>query len=295
MLKGRIEGMKSKGIASIISIFLVIVIAGTSISCSLGKERAAVDMMKKLPWYTSFFNLYESTVIFNDKDFKDALGEEADLLLAEIEYLGLDISAVRSLAWTRHSKGTMIDLLEGDFNPSILKESLMKNRFDIETYEGDEIWRQRGEDAWLALFDEDTIVLGDETRVKDCLDVARGRMDSLYDNRDFRDIMERLPNGIIIRCFEYDGNDKETIRDEDLENLEVSGYSIFRKNESTVIFTEVLKFGDKNSAQAAIAKVKTNLEGKGYINVNVTQNAEFIKLTFEMDSRLLYLYMTELE
>lgn len=105
---------------------------------------------------------------------------------------------------------------------------------------------------------------------------------SLYNDIDFRDIVGRLPTGIIVWCKEH----VFPIVPSRYDGLEIAGISMMRKDKNNMAITGVFKFESGDAARTAMDEIVYDLESdelEDWKSIDITQDAEFVELTMEQD------------
>jgi hypothetical protein len=217
------------------------------------------------------------------KDLYDGWKDEYD----NLDDYGIDLDDVNGFAEYGDVK-----LITGSFDLGDVRDKLDGRGFDKSEYKDVEVWENSGEDVWVALmgnFDgsgwlalmRNLIVIGREDAVEDCIKVIREGEDSLQDNRDARDVMARLPGGVVM-MWGVGQTFTEIIIEEEFEGLDAGGMSLGKKDEDTLKATAILKFEDEDAAEDATDQIKAHLEEEGYRDIDVDQNKEFVKVTAEI-------------
>jgi hypothetical protein len=269
--------MKVSRIIVIVVLILIftITLISVGVGCNSVGEGGAIDMMKRIPYDSEIFQFLDMDTIRTDNDLEDLYIGFEDSTLAFTDNMGIDSDEVERVAF---GKFNTIQI-EGYFNLENLREDFTVRGLSSDEYNGVEIWG----DGAIAFVSNELIIAnffgGD---VKDYINVIEDIDTSLYENKDFKDIIERLPYGIFIMCekgafpingYEYDG-------------LKVAGSSLRKKDKHIMAITGVGKFETADAASDSINRIKDDLENDEnaeWNNIDIRQDDGFIIVTTEWD------------
>ena len=266
-----------KGKAVICIVVLILALISTGIGCDSTKGEGAVDMMKKVPKYIDSFLFLDVDAMRIDADLEKAFISAKDMLEENTDYVGINLDEVDRLAFSGRTHRIM--LLEGDFNLDEAREKLEVLGYGGDEYRGIEVWEAVG--LLIALVSNELVILGTEDVVKDCIKIIKDGDASLYDDKDFRDVMERLPSGIIVQCMER----VFPLSYGQYEGLEVAGMSAMKKDKHSMAFTGICKFENRDDASDAMDEIEISLENDEFDDwrtIDVTHDSEFVVITTEI-------------
>lgn len=258
--------MKHKKIISVIALISLLVLVGASTNCSL-QNADATDMTKKIPEDADSFFFIDIDELRSDDDLEDFYENLEDVYGYWSENFDIDLDDIDSLAMY----GSTI-LIEGDFNLDDIREELEDLGYNDDEYKDVEVWKSDNGYSWVAM-KGNLIIMGSEESVKDCIKVIEEGEDSLRDDKDCKDVMDRLPGGIFVM---YD-----TV--EEYQGLEASGVSIQTKDEDTLKVTAIFKFEDEDAAEDAMDEIEDYADEEDFHHINVDQDGDFVKATAEVD------------
>ncbi|MFO8009501.1 MAG: hypothetical protein R6U89_01690 [Dehalococcoidia bacterium] len=170
-------------------------------------------------------------------------------------------------------------LIQGSFDFDNITKVLAEYGYEAQTYEDAELLQSANpdfkEDAFAFL--DTLVILGPPQDVKNCILVIKGKQTSLYDDTNYKDMINRLTLGTMMWCekdafryyYTYDG-------------LQISGTSIWKKNQDTMSFEAVLNFQDANAAELSMDQIKFDMkedESSGWSNIAVTRAGEYVEVT----------------
>jgi len=268
----------SNGIAVTIVIILLLSFYGCSSSDSdhatSSISENPVDFMSKAVNDARGFELVDIGALRDDVD----LNHLSTIFTQMIAVLPIDPSQLE-LCYISESKHGSLLVLQGNFDHDDI-EKLFNKTMHFEDYNNVTLWRTEGSSPfspYITLMDR-SIIYGKGSGVKDFIEIDQGiQKTSLYDNRDFVDVMNRLPNGLVMVChesyhiahFEYDG-------------LLAYGLSAKKIDENTLGITAVLKFTTAQVASDVSEQVESDMINNDrveYSNVELSQDGAFLKVT----------------
>lgn len=168
-------------------------------------------------------------------------------------------------------------LLSGRFDKEYVKtlvEEVLSEDKHIESYKDVEIWSNSYNS--IAILSNGLIVVsGDKQDVKEYIDVFKGKKKSIYNtNKDLRDIVDRLPNGIVTQLWGI-------VPSGGYPAL-IIGWTYTEEDKNTMKAKAVIKFKNKEDA---VEYEEQYVEGflemmrNKLFDVNTRQNKEFIEIT----------------
>ena len=265
----------NKKIVALLGVFAIVVVIA-SLGCLDGGS-SAKDMAKMVPEDASRFGHFDFQTMRDDKDLEEFYEKmEGD----NLDALGVDRYDINHMAVVSGEEEGDYELviLKGNFDLEDVRDELDDADFDEDEYKGIEIWKRAsklGGDFAIAI-SGDTLIIGKKDSVKDCIKVMKGSEKSVYDdNEDFRDVIDRLPGGIITfvspsGCrHQYEG----TLR---------AGIVNIREDEDTLKVHVVIKFDDEDDAEDAKSELKRDLK-EVIDDVVVKQNGVFLECTAKGD------------
>lgn len=233
----------------------------------------SIEMMKRVPDTIREFEFMDIAAIRADDDLENLYDDWDYEYGWVIKPLGMDVMEVTEFGTAGYSL-----LIEGSFSPITVKNRLEDRNLEKIEFEGIETWSS--EDSWITLI-YGLIISANVTDGKEFQSMLKGEVSSLYDNKDFKDVIDRLPEGIILWFQEGLFRDNYSY-----EGLKVSGMSAVKNNEQTMAFTWICKFDDSDTATNAMTEIELDMlidEEKTWQNINMTQYKQFVKVTAELN------------
>ena len=224
----------------------------------------------------------------NDADLA-AIYETTDMfLLGMLDVFYVDLDQVDYFVkFNSADQREVLTVIKGNIDHDNVRETLEEIGSKYDQYEGIEVWDFKEESkmgystlSMLTFIDEFTI-FGTEDGVEACIDVFQGKRDSFYDNDDVREMLEWLPEGLMLGYGpedEYDGS----------VNF---GTSLVKIDSLTVEMIGVFKFEDSVFARNALGDIEDSLtysEAAVWSDIQVIQNNEYVKATAKVAISDLY-------
>lgn len=236
-------------------------------------HNASIEMMKQVPDTLREFEFMDIAAIRMDDDLESLYNNWDYEYGWVINPLGMDVREVTGFGTAGYSL-----LIEGSYNPITVRTKLENRNLESGELEGVETWSS--EDSWIALMDS-LIISANATDGRELKNVLKGEVSSIYDNKDFKDVIDRLPEGIILWFkegwfrdnYQYDG-------------LKVTGMSAVKRDKHSMAFTWICKFENIDAAQYAMDEIARDMVNDGekmWLNINMAQYKQFLKVTAELN------------
>ncbi len=239
-----------------------------------GGSAEALAMMKMVPKGTGDFTYVDLEALRADDDLGDIYESVTDEL-SDSEDAGIPTDNV-----DRMVQAGYLTILEGRFNLASLGSRLEDGGYEESDHDGTPIWE--GSFSSVALVSASCLVTGwDIDKLKDGVDVIKGDGESLYDDADVKELMDRLPGGFTLMV--YSGGEGF---DQTYGGVEAIGYSLAKKSSDKARMTVIFAFSDAASAGDAEDEVKQLLtyEGgeDGVSDISVTRDGKYVTATAQM-------------
>ena len=273
----------TKEVRMILKVLLIsCLLAGTlvftsCVSANKGNEKAddsngytagkitAIDMMNKAPRSTTSFAYLDVYKMRSDNDLHTIYEEYEASFQGWKESFHVDFANVDAFAMM----GDQTVLFEGNLYLEDIKELLQEvYHAELLDHKGIEVWNDNG--GWVAFW-EGGIIIGPEETLRDCIDVLQGENDSLYDDVDFREVIDRLPDGVTMEWWEGPAYG--------LDGLDHWGYSISKKDPYTLEQAYVFIFEDEEAAAEGMYSV----EGIWSNLTHLSQDGDVVQTIIEIE------------
>ena len=261
-MKKRIIG----GLIAIIVVALVVVFSGciekTPESITPGtpseiptkSEGRIIDVMKQVPngsslIYIDLKNLRKDTDLANIYDvWKNRVGEE--FREVGIPEVGISTNKLNYLAMSGWDH-----IIGGNFDLKKIRGYLEDEGWQQDTYRGMEVWYiEGGRINGIALFEDEIIISGKKSGVKGIIEVMKEEEESLYDNKDVVDVVNKLPKGFYVTINSVEGSLGGGLQytskyEAGCKNVTMYGSSREKISEEEIKWQEVVKFKDERAAE----------------------------------------------
>jgi hypothetical protein len=249
----------------------LLIVVGAGVGCASDSKDATKVMMDRVPWDTNPLVVTDVVALRSDGDLGGLYTAWKDASQHEMETHGIDSSDVSLSA-----SGGGLSLYEGDFDLVEVIYELEDRDYNEYEYKDVEVWQKPHGNEWVALMD-DLIVIGSKDAVQDCLTVIKEDAGSLSDRQDARDVMDRLPDGVIMRIGAVEPLSLLGILD-----LEAWGMSVNKKDGQTIEIVGVYKFDDEDAAHDSMDGLEDILD-LGYRNVTVGRDGIYLTAKADQD------------
>jgi hypothetical protein len=213
-----------------------------------GGADEAIAMMEMLPAGGEMFMFYSVSALREDEDLSavyEDLGSEYGF-----EDFGVGMDDVDAIAAAGE-----IFIIEGDGLADALAGTFGAYGAEEQEYGGAAYWSMQG----FALAVKDgALIAGSEVDVKACIDLMNGEGDSLYEDENYQDIIDVLPEGFAYMVMEGQFDQEMEMWD----GLLMTGMSMNIKDSTTALVTGVWMFEDAASAEAALDEAEAFIEGE---------------------------------
>ncbi|MDY6834735.1 MAG: hypothetical protein SVY53_08080 [Chloroflexota bacterium] len=169
-----------------------------------------------------------------------------------VEYLGESDSGVK--------------VLEGGFERAKVRVALTENDYRSGSYQEEERWESSDGESWVVV-KEDMLLIGPKDEIMDCVDVIRGRLDSLESNIYVEQVLERLPEGskVVVGRGDVSGS------------LLAWAWSYQQEDSDTMKTKAVYLYDGEGAAEIGKSTILNDWEGF-YYDTLATQDGEYIEV-----------------
>jgi hypothetical protein len=259
------------------------------VGCGSPKNSTVIDMMKRMPDDTTEFNVedFNKGRTIRAEEICEAYGRYLEVAEDALLEWGIDLDEADTMAMC--ISDVFVFIISGDFNLDNVRENLEKSGLYQEEYREVEIWKERdnsGETCYEgplihALINNRLILISTERGIDGCLDVMEQGDASLYGNNDFKEIIERLPEGLVVSCSVH--------WKPEVEGIIVGGFSLVMNDDGTQDFTWVGKFENTVAADNAIDIIMNDLADDFNFDMAIAQVArDGIYLTITAEAQEIY-------
>jgi len=237
-------------------------------------------MMRQTPENAIYFTFVDAKELRGDNDLEHLYEAWRDNLGGALDECGIVADDVNLTAMGAASEGVGYYLIDGSFSPREISDELDSLGFDEDEYRGVALWERNGESVAVM---EDLFILGTGQGVRDCIEVIKGEKDSLWDNQDAKDVVDRLPDGINVKYISHPQYMA-------YEGMTAQATSLERKDEDTLKMTGVFMFEDEDAARDAVAAIKEDTGAEEIERSEVKQDGRFVILTIEFGIEEMFMF-----
>jgi hypothetical protein len=292
--------MKPKHILSIAPVVALILLSLLAAAgCTRDGDVSQSGMMAQLPEGGYGYIFADAGAMLDNETMQDLYDSYGDLLEQVEEKLGVSLDQVTEAA----TNGEVI-LIKGNFVLEDITDRLEEAGYQEDQYNDVEIWESSGQGntTAVAFIDNTLVVVGSEGEVEDCIDTIKGEAASLAENEDLRDMLDRLPDGVVVGCAEVPAEIRIALSYYGysyLGNIDVAGASVGFKDSENLLLTVMLKFDSRADADEARDAIKGDIEDaietylEDYLEVgdlgeiNVSQDGEYLTITAQLSMETL--------
>lgn len=170
------------------------------------------------------------------------------------------------------ASGVGVTIYEGSFDSDAITGKLEDLSYEDDDYKGVEVWKDEQGNGWVALV-EDKIVDGEESKVRNCIEVVKGEMESFYSNEDVTILLDELEyvdrveitvtSGQYFEGVEALGSSWKML-DNEAEKLDLQGLFLFEN-------------GDM--AEDSMGAIENSLGTVQYEDLDVSRSGKMVKVT----------------
>ena len=232
--------------------------------------------MKIAPINTDMVTCIDIEAMAEDPDFSYIYDYMISYMSSEIDDIDMDVSTVSTFA-TVETAWDYILVLIGDFDLEDVRGTLEYNYFVEGEYRGVEIWANDLSDDAVA-FIGNMIIYSDKDSVEACIRCHKNEDSSMYDDKDMKSVVDRLPAAIGYDVF---GSGY-------MYNVEILAGGTCVQNQQpddeVLDITGWYKFDSAASAETALEDIEDEFEYEyDATQISSQLRGQFIELTGEME------------
>ncbi|MDM7998642.1 MAG: hypothetical protein QUS33_01225 [Dehalococcoidia bacterium] len=265
--------------AALITLATILVAAGAGVGCSNQRPALAV-LMDMVPEESGHFVYWGIADLNDDEDlwqvydrFKNS--SDAQQVSKLVQVLAIVKDAARGSG--SDNSGTLqtpVTVLRAKFDTDYVERQLKTLEFSQSAYRNVTIWISGDGQPYrpVALL-SGTMLIGNVSDLKACIDVDKEKAESLYDDPHIQVLAKELPRGIVIEVHRAAASSAESYAD-----LVAYGKSYSKAKKDLLKVTAVYVFGDGPSAGNALQQIKEDLS-LDFQDVKVSRDGNLITAT----------------
>ena len=176
--------------------------------------------------------------------------------------LGIGMPVVEYLS----ESDTGVKVIEGEFERAKVRVALTDADYRSGSYQEEERWESSDGHSWVLVMEE-VLLIGPKDEIRDCVDVIKGRLESLESNVYVGQVIDKLPEGpkVIVGRGDVSGS------------LLAWGWSYQPEDSDTMKVKAVYHYDGEGAAEIGKSTILNDWEGF-YYDAVATQEGEFIQI-----------------
>jgi len=263
------------------AILVTSMLAATGLGTACSKEtKAFVVLMDIAPEQTGHFDYWAIADLNEDEDlweiydrFKDS--SDAQQLRQLVQVLAIVQDSARILGSDNAAMlQAPVKVLRAKFDTDYVEGQLQTQGYSRSLHRNVGIWiAGDGQPYTPVALLSGTILIGNVSELKACIDVEKKKAESLYDDPYILVLAKRLPKGVVVEVDRASPSSAESYTD-----LVAYGKSFTKVKKDLLKVTAVYVFGDGPAAGAALQPIKEHL-GLGFRDVKIARDGNLVVAT----------------
>jgi len=263
------------------AILVTSMLAATGLGTACSKEtKAFVVLMDIAPEQTGHFDYWAIADLNEDEDlweiydrFKDS--SDAQQLRQLVQVLAIVQDSARILGSDNAAMlQAPVKVLRAKFDTDYVEGQLQTQGYSRSLHRNVGIWiAGDGQPYTPVALLSGTILIGNVSELKACIDVEKKKAESLYDDPYILVLAKRLPKGVVVEVDRATPSSAESYTD-----LVAYGKSFTKVKKDLLKVTAVYVFGDGPAAGAALQPIKEHL-GLGFLDVKIARDGNLVVAT----------------
>ena len=253
--------MNTVRILSLIIGVVLLVIA--LVFCFRGSDKDDfIRMVKMLPEDLSGLTFFDVAVLRADEDLASTWNLIQQQLIGPDIY-GENVSKITVLGLSGSNNSMM--LYKGDFDLEQMTSLIEQGSVESFEYEGITVWTDQNASSTAVI--DNVVFVGSSEDIQLCINLSNGQGASLYDNKDAKDTIGRLPGGYVLGVSVMNSSENDY-------GLLAAGMAV-SKNDGNISQVSLLKVDDSDAAQGYITEFESQIPSD-YV---VTQDGEYVTIS----------------
>jgi len=263
------------------AILVTSMLAATGLGTACSKEtKAFVVLMDIAPEQTGHFDYWAIADLNEDEDlweiydrFKDS--SDAQQLRQLVQVLAIVQDSARILGSDNAAiLQAPVKVLRAKFDTDYVEGQLQTQGYSRSLHRNVGIWiAGDGQPYTPVALLSGTILIGNVSELKACIDVEKKKAESLYDDPYILVLAKRLPKGVVVEVDRASPSSAESYTD-----LVAYGKSFTKVKKDLLKVTAVYIFGDGPAAGAALQPIKEHL-ALGFRDVKIARDGNLVVAT----------------
>jgi len=253
--------MNTVRILSLIIGVVLLVIA--LVFCFRGSDKDDfIRMVKMLPEDIGSLTFVDVAMLQNDEDLQSMWNSIKEYYVGEDIY-GENVSKITSIGIA--GSASNVSMYAGDFDLEQMTSMIEHSSMESFEYEGITVWTDQNASSTAVI--DNVVFVGSSEDIQLCINLSNGQGASLYDNKDAKDTIGRLPGGYVLGVAVMNSSENDY-------GLLVAGMAV-SKNDGNISQVSLLKFDDSDAAQGYITMVESQIPE----DYDVTQDGQYVKIS----------------
>ena len=241
---------------------VVLIVIAVIIPSGSAEKDSFVRMVKMLPEDLPGLTFIDVKVLQSDSDMLSMWNQAKEQFFGEDLY-GENVSKITGFGMAGSENEMM--LYAGDFDLEQMTSIIEQGSVESFEYEGITVWTDQ--DASSTAVIDNVVFVGSSEDIQMCINLSNGKGASLYDNKDAKDTIGRLPDGYVLGVAVMNSSENDY-------GLLVAGMAV-SKNDGNISQVSLLKFDDSDAAQGYITEFEAQIPSD-YV---VTQDGEYVTIS----------------
>ena len=241
---------------------VVLIVIAVIIPSGSAEKDSFVRMVKMLPEDLPGLTFIDVKVLQSDSDMLSMWNQAKEQFFGEDLY-GENVSKITGFGMAGSENEMM--LYAGDFDLEQMTSIIEQGSVESFEYEGITVWTDQ--DASSTAVIDNVVFVGSSEDIQMCINLSNGEGASLYDNKDAKDTIGRLPDGYVLGVAVMNSSENDY-------GLLVAGMAV-SKNDGNISQVSLLKFDDSDAAQGYITEFEAQIPSD-YV---VTQDGEYVTIS----------------
>jgi hypothetical protein len=241
---------------------VVLIVIAVIIPSGSAEKDSFVRMVKMLPEDLPGLTFIDVKVLQSDSDMLSMWNQAKEQFFGEDLY-GENVSQITGFGMA--GSGNEMMLYAGDFDLEQMTSIIEQGSVESFEYEGITVWTDQNASSTAVI--DNVVFVGSSEDIQMCINLSNGQGASLYDNKDAKDTIGRLPDGYVLGVAVMNSSENNY-------GLLVAGMAV-SKNDGNISQVSLLKFNDSDAAQAYITEFESQISSD-YV---VTQDGEYVTIS----------------
>jgi hypothetical protein len=241
---------------------VVLIVIAVIIPSGSAEKDSFVRMVKMLPEDLPGLTFIDVKVLQSDSDMLSLWNQAKDQFFGEDLY-GENVSKITGFGMAGSERE--MSLYAGDFDLEQMTSIIEQGSLESFEYEGVTIWTDQYASSTAVI--DNVLFVGSSEDIQLCINLSNGQGASLYDNKDAKDTIGRLPSGYVLGVAIMNSSENDY-------GLLASGLAVSKQG-GNISEISLLKFEDSEAAQGYTTLLESQIP-EGY---DVKHDGEYVTIS----------------